>query len=341
MRNDIRKILKVPCENISAVTGVDEYSKKIDLLDHALMMVQSAIYHKDLTDLAMDNSVSKSQLSKLDTGRPYQVFVELFYNLVYPYIMAHNYSLYSRFLNIIGIDSTFIRTAIKESGKYRREKTETGIKIHEAAVLFPFTLPLESLATPANLNDSPVFDEVLDSIDPDLVKQSILTFDLGYYNLDRFMDLKERNIMFVTRIKKNASYTVLKTYAHSSIVRFRNGLTLRLVSMEIDGEKKDYITDIFDLPDLYIHWIYSQRWSIEIFFRTVKTYLKIGHLISKSINGILIQIFSALIAYVILLMIQASLSYLMGIPEMVRLIRHGIALPVNAINVTGNGTVKI
>ena len=114
MRNDIRKILKVPCENISAVTGVDEYSKKIDLLDHALMMVQSAIYHKDLTDLAMDNSVSKSQLSKLDTGRPYQVFVELFYNLVYPYIMAHNYSLYSRFLNIIGIDSTFIRTAIAE-----------------------------------------------------------------------------------------------------------------------------------------------------------------------------------------------------------------------------------
>ncbi len=327
MMTDIRKILKGPCENVSTVTGVDEYSKKIDLLDHTLLLVNGAIYHKDLTDLAMDNSVSKSQISKLDRGRPYQVFVELFYELMYPYLMAHNYSFYSKFLNIIGIDSTFIRTSIKKSGKYRRQKTENGIKIHEAAVLFPFTLPLESIATPANLNDSPEFDEVLGGIDPDLVKQSILTFDLGYYDLDRFMDLKARNIRFVTRIKKNASYTVLREYAHSRIIRFRNDLTLRLVSMEIDGEQKDYITDIFDLPDLYIHMIYSRRWSIEIFFRTMKTYLKIDHLISKNINGILIQIFSALMAYIILLMIQASLAVNAGIPEILRYMRHGIDLP--------------
>ena len=58
-------------------------------------------------------------------------------------------------------------------------------------------------------------------------------------------------------------------------------------------------------------------------------------------SGWYVRMFSALFAYVILLMIQASLSYWMGIPEMVRLIRHGIALPVNAMNVTGNGTVKI
>ena len=28
----------------------------------------------------------------------------MFYSLLYPYIMAHNYSVYSRFLNIMGID---------------------------------------------------------------------------------------------------------------------------------------------------------------------------------------------------------------------------------------------
>ena len=82
-----------------------------------------------------------------------------------------------------------------------------------------------------------------------------------------------------------------------------------------------------DLPDLYIHMIYSRRWSIEIFFRTMKTYLKIDHLISKNINGILIQIFSALMAYIILLMIQASLAVNAGIPEILRYMRHGIDLP--------------
>ena len=37
MMTDIKKIPKGPCENISTVTGVDEYSKKIDLLDHTLI----------------------------------------------------------------------------------------------------------------------------------------------------------------------------------------------------------------------------------------------------------------------------------------------------------------
>ncbi|EQD67296.1 transposase IS4 family protein, partial [mine drainage metagenome] len=263
MIKNIRKLLANPCKNVSEITGIDEFSKRIDMLEHASLLVNAAICHEDLTDISLNNNISKSQLSKLDTGRPYQVFAEIFYEIVYPYIMAHNYAVYRRFLSIIGVDSTFIRTMIRESGKYRRQKTENGIKIHEAAVVFPLTVPLESTVTPANLNDSPEFDEVLEGIDPDLVKQSILTFDLGYYDLGRFGKLKREGIRFVTRIKKNASYTVLREYAHSKIIRFRNGLALRLVSMEIDGEKKDYITDIFDLPDLYIHWIYSQRWNIE------------------------------------------------------------------------------
>ena len=40
-----------------------------------------------------------------------------------------------------------------------------------------------ALAAVSNLNDSPVFDQTLDGIDSDLVKQSILTFYLGYYDL--------------------------------------------------------------------------------------------------------------------------------------------------------------
>jgi len=126
MINAFRKILRKSCENVSAITEVDLYSKKIDLLEHEMLLVQSAIFHENLKDIAMDNHVSRSQISKLDTGRPYQIFLELFYEFVYPYIMAHNYSLYNRFLGIIGIDSTFIRTRIKESGKYRDRKQRTG-----------------------------------------------------------------------------------------------------------------------------------------------------------------------------------------------------------------------
>jgi hypothetical protein len=65
--------------------------------------------------------------------------------------MSHNLSVYGRFLSIMGIDSTFIRTRIRESGKYRREKTGNGIKMHSASITFPFTLPVKSVVTHANL----------------------------------------------------------------------------------------------------------------------------------------------------------------------------------------------
>ena len=74
--------------------------------------------------------------------------------------MAHNYSIYGRFLNIIGIDSTFIGTMVKGSGRYRRQKTENILKMYQASVIFPFTIPLESLVTPAYLNNSPEFDQI-------------------------------------------------------------------------------------------------------------------------------------------------------------------------------------
>jgi hypothetical protein len=248
--------------------------------------------------------------------------------------MSHNNTIYSRFLSIVGIDSTFIRTRIKESGKYRRQKTENGIKMQSASITFPFTLPVESVVTPANMNDSPEFDVILSSMDQDLLGEFILTFDLGYYDLERFRDLKNRNIMFVTRIKRNATYEIIREYAHSRIIRFRNGIVMRLVSLMIEGKQRDYLTDIMDMPDIYTHNIYRQRWPIEIIFRTMKSYLKLDHLIWKKINGIMVQIFTALIAYIVLMMIQDMLSCFMGIPEIIKEIRHGTRLPFET---TGNG----
>ena len=93
--------------------------------------------------------------------------------------------------------------------------------------------------------------------------------------------------------------------------------------------KTEYLSRIKGLrsPDIYIHNICRQRWSIEVFFRTMKSYLKLDHLISKKINGIMVQIFTALIAYIVLMMIQDMLSPFIGIPDLVRYIRHGIPLP--------------
>lgn len=329
MSNELRKVLKKPCNTISAVTGIDEYSKRIDLLEHAVLLAECAIGHYDLTDTATIGGVSRSQLSKLDNTRSYQVFVGIFYELLLPFIREHNLHLYGRFLRILGIDSTFIKTAIHESGKYRRSRTEEGIKMQMPALLFPATIPVDALITPANMHDSPLFDDILEDLESlhgeEFLKSSILVFDLGYYDLGRFVVLKLRGIPFVTRIKSNAKYAVIKEYAHSKVVRFSNGLELRLVSLIVDEEEREYLTDIFDLPDLYIHDIYTMRWSIETFFRRMKSLLRLDHLISRKINGIIVQIFAFLIAYLALMIIQ-TIVRMWSLAEIVRMLRHGVPM---------------
>jgi hypothetical protein len=58
----------------------------------------------------------------------------------------------------------------------------------------------------------------------------------------------------------------------------------------------------------------------------MKSCLRIDHLISRKENGILVQIFSTPIAYVILRMIQDMISRSISIQDMIRMIRHGIDL---------------
>jgi len=78
--------------------------------------------------------------------------------------------------------------------------------------------------------------------------------------------------------------------------------------------------------NFFIEEIYGRRWSIEGFFKIMKKYLKLNHLMSRKINGIMIQIFLALIAYLILLMIQSSLNVYRTLPEIIRAIRNEMVI---------------
>lgn len=178
--------------------------------------------------------------------------------------------MYNKFLSIISIDSTFIKTKIRESGIYSRNgKIENGLKMH-TALLFPLTVPLDAIVTPANVNDSSMFDEIIKNIDGNILKGSILVFDLGYYDSERFKILDEKGILFVTRIKSNIKYEIIGMKGNSKIIRLSNGYTLRLVTIKKGKEEYEYITNIHHMQDEYIEEIYGRRWSIEGFFKIMK-----------------------------------------------------------------------
>ena len=84
------------------------------------------------------------------------------------------------------------------------------------------------------------------------------------------------------------------------------------------------VTNRFDLSAEEISDIYRLRWSIETFFKWIKQHLVIKKFYSTSFNGILIQIYTALILYCLLKLIHILYCKKFDFLKMVRLISDGL-----------------
>jgi len=65
-----------------------------------------------------------------------------------------------------------------------------------------------------------------------------------------------------------------------------------------------FLTNRPDLPALEVAELYRRRWQIELFFKWIKQNLKIKVYYGNSKNAVLIQIWTALIAYVLLVWLK-------------------------------------
>ncbi len=138
--------------------------------------------------------------------------------------------------------------------------------------------------------------------------------DRGYQSHNNFDILQEDGKHFVCRIKENTLKTCLETYPVSAsapvffdakVLLGQQGVNqtekpLRLVGYKIAGKSYWIATDRFELTAEQIAHIYKLRWDIETFFAWWKRHLKVYHLISRSKHGLMIQILSGLITYLLL-----------------------------------------
>jgi hypothetical protein len=75
---------------------------------------------------------------------------------------------------------------------------------------------------------------------------------------------------------------------------------LRLVGYKVAGKTYWIATNRFDLSADQIASIYKLRWEIETFFAWWKRHLRVYHLIARSRYGLMVQILSGLITYLLL-----------------------------------------
>jgi hypothetical protein len=267
-----------------------------------------------LHHLGIVRAPNKSTLSYANRHRPAEMFKELFFQTLDHFRSQHTLGERKRkfrFKNrLLSLDSTTISLCLSlfPWAKFRRAKG--GIKVH---VLLDHTdyMPAFVLVSEACRHDRTAARAIA------LPPGSIVAMDMAYNDYRQFARWTDQGVHFVTRMKTNAVYTVQEDRAVSwrgnilsdQIIRLTGQgaeqkcphLLRRVVVWDAEGEREIVLlTNHLEFGPTTIAAIYKDRWEIELFFKTLKQHLKIRTFVGTSPNALLIQIWTALIALLLL-----------------------------------------
>lgn len=169
----------------------------------------------------------------------------------------------------------------------------------------------------------------------------IVAMDRAYINYEKFEELTERNVAYVTKMKKNLNCEILvdcmdvnaegKMEYREQVVVFRKGevnhIARIIAYVDIKNGKQpkliSLLTNDFDMPLETIVDIYRRRWQIESFFKQIKQNFPLRYFYGESANAIKTQIWVTLIANLLLSLLQYSLERnwnFSGLATMVRIV---------------------
>jgi len=169
---------------------------------------------------------------------------------------------------------------------------------------------------------------------------TILVMDRGFVDFSWFHQLNESGVLFMTRIKKDTAYEVIESHPivqGKGLVsderirltgkrsRKRYSEILRLVTIDTaEGERLEFLTNHMTLSAATIADIYKDRWQIEIFFKLLKQNLRIKSFVGTSANAVWIQIWTALIAMLLIKFLQLKARFGWSFSNLVYFLRMNL-----------------
>lgn len=216
--------------------------------------------------------------------------------------------------NIHVVDSTTLKLVANCVDWARHKRSKAGAKVHMRLDLKSF-LPAFAIVDTARPNDNARAREMC----ADLKRSEIVIFDKAYYDFLHLADLQARGVYWVTRAKSN-----LRARCVKRLQRGRQGAILRddliVLSRPTVHEKYPHVfrrvTALVDLKGVptemvfltnHLEWapstiadLYKSRWAIEAFFKQLKQTLQLATFLGHSKNAIQWQVWTALLAYVLL-----------------------------------------
>jgi hypothetical protein len=285
--------------------------------------------------------ISKSQLSRANSRRPVEAFHRIFLSLVdqLPHQRKLPASLKDLMEQIRIFDGTFLPLNPNHSpwAIYRHQfsRPDAGMRM-TLRMSLKAEFPDQVFIHPYRDNSANYFRDCID-----LTKEGFLyLFDREYSDHQIYREINASGNFFITRMKTTAFGEVIKT--NKTPKHFRNGLKIlsdeivllglrkknrlqvplrRIRAITREGAELIFLTNLLNLAASTVASIYRLRWKIEVFFKWVKQHLKIKQFISYSLNGILLQIYSALILYLLLTLFKHANRLKMSLFDLLRKIK--------------------
>ena len=222
-------------------------------------------------------------------------------------------------LNLTAVDGSIFRAFPRMAWALWKDEQHRGVKLHLHFDVF-CGVPTDATLTPAACSEPGQLRAMLQP-------GRLYVFDRGYLDHDLYREIMEAKSSFIGRIKDNGQYSVatvqplsaearaagvvsdeivkrLGTSHHKNVLKNHSVRLIKVQRTNDDGELETWwlLTDRLDLAPELVALGYRYRWTIELFFRWLKCVLGCKQLLTTSENGVALQIYTALIASLLIVL---------------------------------------
>lgn len=282
--------------------------------------------------LGFGKSVTRSNLSKANEVREERIFRE-FADRMVELARKKRDGVKDFFISnkVYAFDSSTISLCLSVFWWTRLHHGKGGVKLHELYDVRA-DIPAFSVITDASQHDSKVMGMI------PYEKDSFYIFDRAYMVTEMLFQIETREAFFVVREKHRIIFEVVTDKEYNNpetgvmadqIIRFKGSKTKknypkelrRVVFYDKEGNRTFvFYTNNLDVTAEQIALLYKYRWRVELFFKWLKQHLRIKEFYGTSENAVKIQIYAAITAYCLVVIVQEELKLDMDTYDVLRIL---------------------
>jgi hypothetical protein len=219
---------------------------------------------------------------------------------------------------LFAIDASLIELSLAVFPWARWQGTQAAVKLN-VMLAVNTELPAFCSLGSGKRHDVNFLDDIV------FIAGNYYVFDRGYFDCARWWRINQAGAWFVTRAKCNTRFYVCKSRRVNKTTGLRCDQTIRLNTAKTrkgypgklrriryyDADSNlslVFLTNNFALSALVVAAIYKRRWEIELFFRWIKQHLRLRGFFSNNPNGVAVQVWSAICAYLLVAIARQRLK---------------------------------